>query len=214
VHQAAAAWSIRQAQSWRRLAAGLPTAHSTSDAPSLGLRRLAEAAGCVGPGAGAGCGETAGTRRSTAPRFQQRGQRAADPGPNDGDDWVAARQLAFLPPSLGVSASSQLRVSPAAYWAAWADALPVLHHATPTQQTGSYVNSRVSQRRRACVQPPTPRASLLASAGRIERIGPPAFKAPQPPQRTISSALEGQAGSDMRLSHLTLPFEPASCSQP
>ena len=43
------------------------------------------------------------------------------------DDWAAARQVAFLPPSLGgLGLLAAERVSPAAYWAAWADALPVL----------------------------------------------------------------------------------------
>ena len=50
-----------------------------------------------------------------------------DQGPGEGDDWAAARQVAFLPPSLGgLGLLAAERVSPAAYWAAWADALPVL----------------------------------------------------------------------------------------
>ncbi|CAE7715571.1 unnamed protein product, partial [Symbiodinium sp. KB8] len=48
-------------------------------------------------------------------------------GPGEGDDWAAARQVAFLPPSLGgLSLLAAERVSPAACWAAWADAVPVL----------------------------------------------------------------------------------------
>ena len=43
-------------------------------------------------------------------------------GPGVGDAWAAARSVAFLPPE---------RVAPAAYWAAWADALPVLRQRYP-----------------------------------------------------------------------------------
>ena len=50
-----------------------------------------------------------------------------DQRPGEGDDWAAVRQVAFLPPSLGgLGLLAAERVSPAAYWAAWADALPVL----------------------------------------------------------------------------------------
>ena len=60
-----------------------------------------------------------------------------DQGPGEGDDWAAARQVAFLPPSLGgLGLLAAERVSPAAYWAAWADALPVLPQRYPTQQPG------------------------------------------------------------------------------
>ena len=60
-----------------------------------------------------------------------------DQGPGEGDDWAAARQVVFLPPSLGgLGLLAAERVSPAAYWAAWADALPVLRQRYPTQQPG------------------------------------------------------------------------------
>ena len=48
-------------------------------------------------------------------------------GPNNGDDWVAARQVVFVPPSLVFGLLASERVSPAAHRAAAADALPVLH---------------------------------------------------------------------------------------
>ena len=55
-----------------------------------------------------------------------------DQGPGEGEDWAAARQVAFLPPSLGgLGLFAAERVSPAAYWAAWADALPVLRQRYP-----------------------------------------------------------------------------------
>ena len=55
-----------------------------------------------------------------------------DQGPGEGDDWAAARQVAFLPPSLGgLGLLAAERVSPAAYWAAWADVLPVLRQRYP-----------------------------------------------------------------------------------
>ena len=55
-----------------------------------------------------------------------------DQGPGEGDDWAAARQVAFLSPSLGgLGLLAAERVSPAAYWAAWADALPVLRQRYP-----------------------------------------------------------------------------------
>ena len=44
----------------------------------------------------------------------------------EGEVWDAARSLAFLPTLLG-----GLGVRAAAYWAAWADALPVMHQRRP-----------------------------------------------------------------------------------
>ena len=76
--QAAAALSRRQARSWRLLAAGQPTTHSTSGAPSPGRLRRASVAGRAGRGAEAGCGGTVGTPRSIGPLLQQRGQPAAE----------------------------------------------------------------------------------------------------------------------------------------
>ena len=55
--QAAAVWSRLQVRSWRRLAAGQPTAHSTSGAPSPGLQRRARVVGRLGHGAGVGTEE-------------------------------------------------------------------------------------------------------------------------------------------------------------
>ena len=55
-----------------------------------------------------------------------------DRGPGEGDAWAAARSVAFLPPSLGgLGLLAAERVAPAAYWAAWADALPVLRQRYP-----------------------------------------------------------------------------------
>ncbi|CAE7568774.1 unnamed protein product [Symbiodinium natans] len=46
--------------------------------------------------------------------------------------WEAARSLAFLPTLLGgLGLCSAERVRAAAYWAAWADALPVMHQRRP-----------------------------------------------------------------------------------
>ena len=64
--QAAPAWSTRQARNWRLLAAGQPTTHSTSGAPSTGRQRRAGVAGRAGRGAGARCG---GTVAPSAPYF-------------------------------------------------------------------------------------------------------------------------------------------------
>ena len=69
---AAAAWSRLQARRWRRLAAGQPTAHSTSAAPSLGLQRRARVVGRMRHAAGS-C-----TRRSSGPRLLQRGLRVVE----------------------------------------------------------------------------------------------------------------------------------------
>ena len=77
-HQAAAAWSRLRARSWRRLAAGQPTAHSTSGAPTPGLQRRARVVRRVGHEAGVGYGGTAGTRRSSGPRLLQCGLRVVE----------------------------------------------------------------------------------------------------------------------------------------
>ena len=51
----------------------------------------------------------------------------SDQRPGEGHNWAATRQVVFLPPSLGgLRHLAAERVSPAAYWAAWANALPVL----------------------------------------------------------------------------------------
>ena len=50
----------------------------------------------------------------------------------EGEVWEAARSLAFLPTLLGgLGLCSAERVRAAAYWAAWADALPVMHQRRP-----------------------------------------------------------------------------------
>ena len=47
-------------------------------------------------------------------------------------EWAAAREVAFLPASMGgLGLLRATRVSPAAYWAAWADALPVMRQRRP-----------------------------------------------------------------------------------
>ena len=44
-----------------------------------------------------------------------------------GQQWDAARQVGFLPAAAGgIGLASAERLAPAAYWAAWADALPVM----------------------------------------------------------------------------------------
>ena len=43
------------------------------------------------------------------------------------EDAQLARAIAFLPATLGgLSLQSAMRRAPAAYWAAWADALPIM----------------------------------------------------------------------------------------
>jgi len=73
-HQAAAAWTRPQALSWQRLAAGQPTAHSTSGAPSPGPQRHAKVVGRIGHEAAG----TAGTRHSSGPRLLLRGLRVVE----------------------------------------------------------------------------------------------------------------------------------------
>ena len=49
-----------------------------------------------------------------------------------GQQWGAARQVAFLPAAAGgLGLASAERLAPAAYWAAWADALPVMLQRRP-----------------------------------------------------------------------------------
>ena len=49
-----------------------------------------------------------------------------------GREWTAARQIAFLPAACGgLGLASAERLAPAAYWAAWADALPVMLQRRP-----------------------------------------------------------------------------------
>ncbi|CAE7626712.1 unnamed protein product, partial [Symbiodinium sp. KB8] len=93
-----------------------------------------------------------------------------DQGPGEGEDWAAARQ----------------RVSPAAYWAAWADALAVLRGRTgsalPTCSSGGGAPSYCR--------------------GLDEQTGVGVL-------RPVNSAWETQVGSDTPFSHFTLPFENA-----
>ena len=86
-------------------------------------------------------------------------------GPDEGDAWLAARAVAFLPPSFGgLGLLSAERVSPAAYWAAWADALPVLRARYPEVADG-LVHELEGEPARPCLRAAALAAHRLAEAG-------------------------------------------------
>ena len=105
--QAAAALSRRQARSWRLLAAGQPTTHCTSGAPSPGRLRRARVAGRAGRGAGAGCRGTEDNQPLRPPSRQLRvpcdlapacrnpGDGPTSPSERGDDRCVAAQGLAI-----------------------------------------------------------------------------------------------------------------------
>ena len=86
-------------------------------------------------------------------------------GPDEGDAWLAARAVAYLPPSFGgLGLLSTERVSSAAYWAAWADALPVLRARYPEVADG-LVHGLEGEPTRPCLRAAALAAHRLAEAG-------------------------------------------------
>ncbi|CAE7207769.1 unnamed protein product [Symbiodinium necroappetens] len=131
---------------------------------------------------------------------------------------LAARAVAFLPLFRGLGLLSAERVSSAAYWAAWADALPVLRARYPEVADG-FVHELEgeparSRRGLACEQQHLPRTGSLKQAGKLDRIGTlvPVAQAVRP--STENSGSGAPVGSDTPFSHSTLPFENACCYQP
>ena len=123
-----------------------------------------------------------------------------DQGPGEGEDWAAARQVAFLPPSL----RPRFLCSGAGF-------------------TGSILGgvgrcapgvARANRQRPAYVQQWRRRAKLLQRAGRADRSGRLAPVAPTRQPLRVNSAWETQVGSDTPFSHFTLPFENACCFLP
>ncbi|OLQ09329.1 hypothetical protein AK812_SmicGene7018 [Symbiodinium microadriaticum] len=123
-----------------------------------------------------------------------------DQGPGEGEDWAAARQVAFLPPSL----RPPFLCSGAGF-------------------TGSILGgvgrcargvARANRQRPAYVQQRRRRAKLLQRAGRADWSGRLAPVAPTRQPLRVNSAWETHVGSDTPFSHFTLPFENACCFLP
>ena len=136
-------------------------------------------------------------------------------GPDEGDAWLAARAVAFLPPSFGgLGLLSAERVSSAAYGPRGRTRCRSSAHATPKSLTGWCMSSRASRRGLACEQQHLPRTGSLRQAGKLDRIGTlvPVAQADRP--STEKSGSGTPVGRDTPFSHSTFPFENACCYQP
>ena len=138
-----------------------------------------------------------------------------DQGPSEGDAWAAARSVAFLPPSLGgLSLLAAERVAPAAYWAAWADALAVLRQRYP-DAADRLVRELEGAPSAPCLHAAVEAARQLTAEGWESRPNwESCARGADVPAAEGELGSEALVGSDMPFSHFTLASENARCFRP
>ena len=129
-----------------------------------------------------------------------------------------ARKLATLPASLGgLGLASAVRTAPAAYWAAWADALPVIGEPARLWPRHASANWREgTQKRLASVVQRWHATSFNLKAGRSARPGEQSRMAPAHYWRLTGASVTGpgrMAGSTVRRALATYTSASARCYQ-
>ena len=102
---------------------------------------------------------------------------AAGPLPAAADHIALARSIGQLPGTMGgIGLTSAARIAPAAYWAAWADALPVMTARRPDAAAAAWPSSLPDQQRglHPCDKPMQLQINYGRAAGPDSRRGHPA----------------------------------------
>ena len=134
---------------------------------------------------------------------------AGRPGTRRGGRLGSCSQGCFLAAEPGRSWPLGSGAGTATYWAAWADALPVLRERSPDA-----ADRLVRELEGA---PSAPCLGAPAYCGGLLKADPTGNLAPEAltyQRLRANSASEALVGSNMPFSHLTLPFENARCFRP